>query len=344
MFFRAAVTLTVLSGLMLAGQVSADIVPLPQLENRTANLRVAHAVNPRLPKLTKSELATMLAEMQRTMADHFDIRVVVDEPVEVDVHQLLSAIPDRAIKVRGEVIYDFKTGTGNRDRLRTGYDKTLREWRTPVNDLVAYAKPHLVEPVRHKTFRGLAEALTNTHLRRLEDWQKKIAADGKPVLDETNANEWAIWDLLGYSGMPFDLIVTNQPVISAEYDDGGLNSALRGGVSAGSTSYSKTGRYGTYAFISTFPFTEYEDLPAKATDITSRQQAVNLAGKYTAHEVGHMLLLLGHPFRNRACVMRPEPLFRFAKWARNLNAEKCRIGSSHPMTPGAAKIGFNPDW
>ena len=151
-------------------------------------------------------------------------------------------------------------------------------------------------------------------------------------------------DLLGYSNIPFDLIITNQPVISAEYEDSGLNSALRGGVSAGGTSFSKSGRYKTFAFISTFPFAEFESLPEGTSDINSRAQAVHLAGQYTAHEIGHMLMLLAHPFGNPACVMRPEPLFRFASWAKHLDANKCRIGSSPAMQPGAAQIQYRPDW
>ncbi|MBT4083536.1 MAG: hypothetical protein HN725_19705 [Alphaproteobacteria bacterium] len=330
---------------IFAGQAAqAEIVPVPLIENGMASLRVVHAVNPRLSKLSDHELAILLEEMTAIVKMHFGISLLLDKPKQKTVAELLAAIPKKALDIRGQEIYDFKTGTGNKKRLIDGYLKTLRSWKTPVAKLIDYASPYLVQPVSFRSLRGLAEALTQTHLARLEYWRTQPAADGKPMLDETLANEWIAWDLLGYNNMPFDVIVTNQPVISAEYDDGGLNSALRGGVSAGSTGYSKSGRYRTYSFISTFPFTEYKKLFKGSSDITSRDQAVRLAGKYMAHEIGHMLMLLAHPFANPACVMRPEPLFHFATWAKNLDAKKCQIGSSPAMTPGAAKIGFHPDW
>ena len=282
--------------------------------------------------------------MQKTAAKHFWVTVKLEGPSEVDVHDLLASIPAHALKGRQDVIYDFRTGGGDRSRLIAGYEKTLRDWKTPLDDLIAYARPYLGQPVSPRSYRGLAEALVATHLTRLEDWRKQKSADGKPMLDQTNVNEWVVWDLLGYGNMPYDLVVTNQPIISAEYEDVALNAPLRGGVSAGSTGYAKSGRYGTYSVISTFPFSEYDKLPKGTSDISSRPQAVDLAGKYTAHEIGHMLFLLAHPFGNPACVMRPEPLFHFADWARNLDADKCRISSSPAMTPGAAKIQYRPDW
>ena len=332
------------AAILLTPPADAEQVSVPRIENGVARLRVVHAVNPRLPKVTDQELQTLLAVMQRTVSEHFQIEIKLEGPVEITVSDLLAAIPTKIVTARKNVIYDFKTGTGDRERLQKGYVKTLRQWGTPLADLIAYAQPFLLWPVQKKSYESLAKALVETHLSRLKDWRARRAGDGAPMLDNTLVNEWVIWDLLGYSNMPFDVVVTNQPVISAEYEDSGLNSALRGGVSAGGTSYSKSGRYKTYSFISTFPFSEYESLPKGTSDISSRDQAVQLAGQYMAHEIGHMLILLAHPFDNPACVMRPEPLFHFAAWAKNLDAVKCKIGSSPAMKPGAAKIGYHPDW
>jgi hypothetical protein len=327
-----------------AGQAKTEIVPLPKIEDGIARLRVVHAINPRLPRLDNQELKTALAVMQQTVATHFNIQIEIESVSERSVRDLLTRIPERAVRARKNVIFDFKTGKGNRSKLIEGYRKTLKLLRLRVGDVVAYTRPHLEKPVREKTYQGLAEALVDTHLKRLGYWKTLTGLGGKSIIDQTSNNEWVIWDLLGFSDLPFELVVSNQPIISAEYEDVGVNSALRGGVSAGTTSYSKSSRFGSYAFISTFPFTEYAALPKGTSDINSRLQAVNLAGQYTAHEIGHMLLLLGHPYRNPACVMRPEPLFNFAKWARRLDAKKCRVGSSRGMKPGAAKIGYRTDW
>jgi hypothetical protein len=319
-------------------------VPLPQLGSGSVELRLAHAVNPRLPALERSELATLLDEARQVVRKHFHIDLKFTEPEEVSVAQLLAAIPAKALRARRGEIYDFKKGTGDRSRLIQGIERTLEERVVDLGASIAYARPHLLAPLTEPTFADFAKTLVDTHLRRLGHWHGLRSATGERVIDASGANEWIVWDLLGYSGMPYDVIVTNQLVASAEYDDAAINSSLRGGVSAGGTSYNKSGRYRTFSFLSTFPFSEPQALPRGMGGTADRAQAVRLAGKYLAHEIGHMLLLLAHPYGNPACVMRPEPLFDFAAWARGLNASKCKIGSSPAMKPGVAKIGFRTDW
>ena len=314
-------------------------VPLPQLRPGPVELRLAHAVNPRLPSLDRGELATMLAEARQVVRQHFHIELKFSEPKKVSVAELLAGIPARVLASRVGKIYDFKNGTGDRWRLIAGLERKLAKWTTTgLGASIAYARPHLLRPVAEPTPAAFAEALVDTHLQRLGHWYDLRTATGERVIDASHANEWIIWDSLGYSELPYDVIVTNQLVASAEYDDAAINSSLRGGVSAGGTSYNKSGRYLTFSFLSTFPFSQHQALPKGMGGTTDRAQAVRLAGKYLAHEIGHMLLLLAHPFDNPACVMRPEPLFDFVAWARGLDALRCKIGSSPAMTPGAAKI------
>jgi hypothetical protein len=341
-----SICLLFLTGVLFCTESRAEIkiVALPNIEDGIVRLRVAHAINPRLPKLDGLEIQRMLKVMEKTVLDHFQIKVLFESPVEVDVTRLLGKIPAQVLQYGQRDIFDFKSGTGNRRRLINGYHKTLKLRGQDTAHLVKYTQPYLVKPVSAQTKRALAEALVETHLARLGYWKSILALDGRSIIDETNANEWKVWDALGYSHLPYDLIITNQPIVSAEYSDIGVNTALRGGVTAGTTSYSKLARYNTYAMASTFPFTEYARLPKGTSDIKSRIQAINLAGQYSAHEIGHMLLLLGHPYGNDACVMQPEPLFNFTAWAENLDATKCKVGSSKAMKPGAAKVGFHPDW
>ena len=91
-------------------------------------------------------------------------------------------------------------------------------------------------------------------LERLEQWRQIKAADGAPVLDASPYNEWVYWDTLGYGNLPYDLVITNQLIASAEYYGVDIHSAIRGGVTVGTTSYSRTGKYGSYVFMSMFPF------------------------------------------------------------------------------------------
>jgi hypothetical protein len=141
------------AALILTPPANAEQVPVPHIENGVARLRVVHAVNPRLPKVTDQELQALLAVMQQTVSDHFQIEVKLEGPVEIAVSDLLTAIPATIVTARKDIIYDFKTGTGDRDRLREGYVRTLRQWGTPLADLVAYAQPYLIRPVQKKSYK-----------------------------------------------------------------------------------------------------------------------------------------------------------------------------------------------
>ena len=186
------------------------IVPLPQLGNGPVELRLAHAVNPRLTSLDPDELATLLAETRQVVRDHFNIKLRFSEPIEISVKRLLAAIPAEALKARSGLIYDFKGKTGDRSRLVWSHLRQLTKVIPDLAEAIAYARPHLVTAVAEPTYKAFAEALVSTHLHRLDHWRDLRTQAGGRVMDSNHANEWIVWDLLGYSGMPYDVIVTNR--------------------------------------------------------------------------------------------------------------------------------------
>ena len=75
-------------------------------------------------------------------------------------------------------------------------------------------------------------------------------------------------------------MLTNQLVASAEYYGMDVHSALRGGISVGTTSNSRNSSLRTYAFLSTFPFSN--DYPPiiqlRGGTKYSENEAARLAG------------------------------------------------------------------
>ncbi len=170
------------------------------------------------------------------------------------------------------------------------------------------------------------------------------ALDGGPVIDARPYHEWLYWDTLGYTPLPWDVIVTNQLVASAEYDDLQIHASLRGGLTVGSTGQSRDGRIGGMAWISTFPFAS--DLPEVVRlrdgaryDPTT---AARLAGAYLTHEIGHLLFHYAHPFGNAACVMTPARLLQFRAWLDGLDPARCLPNDSPAMRPGAVRMLIDP--
>ena len=316
-------------------------VPLPRIDG-PVTLRVIHAVNPRLPVMPFEQRKRLLEETARISKEHFGVELRFDDRGEIPIAELFARIPvDQLEKRRGQ-IYDFKGGGGERERLVKSLLETFEYQGGPMEARVDYSRPHLAVPLADKTARGLAEALTDTLLTRLARWRAVTLADGEPLLDAAPYNEWALWDGLGYGELPWEVVITNQLMASAEYVDLDIHPALRGGITVGTTSYGRASRLGTTVMWSTFPFTEAHPLlvELRGGERYTPEEAARLSGAYLAHEIGHQLFHLAHPFDRPACVMRPVEMLRFRQWYDALDAEACGVGSGPAMTPGAVKIRY----
>jgi len=319
-------------------------IPLPDLGTGPVTLRVVHAVNPRLNRISDDELQTLLAETRRAVKRNFKIDLKFDMQSETTVARLLALVPAGPWAIRRKELYDFKSGGGDRDLLVGGLVKAMLPFEKYLGDTIRYAQPYLTTPLTDDSIKGLAEAAITTHLERLVHWKNLKTRQGDAVIDATDANEFLAWDLMGYGDLPYDLVITNQLVVSAEYYDADLSASLRGGVTTGATSYSSKGSLRAWSFLSTFPFIEPDSIPKALGGVPDRKQAIRIAGEYASHEIGHLLLHLSHPFGNRRCVMRAAQVLDYARWSRRLNAKRCKLGSSRAMTPGAAKIRYRTDW
>ncbi|MBU4046156.1 MAG: hypothetical protein KJ572_07405, partial [Gammaproteobacteria bacterium] len=107
--------------LLLTGCRGADvwrhteIVPIQP--GQTIHLRVAHAVNDRLPRMTPEQLDTLLAATRKTALEHFGVHLEFSEISETSVDVLLALIPPKVRQARMNEIYDFKSGMGDRKQL-----------------------------------------------------------------------------------------------------------------------------------------------------------------------------------------------------------------------------------
>jgi hypothetical protein len=336
------------ASLLLAGcgKPQLEALPQPEAPRGAVTLRVAHAVNPRFDRLAPREIEALLAETARVARAQFGVELKFEPAVEIPIEKLFRLIPAFVAEQQRAAIYDFKRGRGDRDKLAAAILASLRTNPTDLARLVDYVRPYLDRPLRGEGREALAQALTDTMLARLARWAEEKAPDGQPLLDASPYNEFAYWDTLGYGALPYDLVLTNQPVISAEYADADIHSALRGGLTVGGTSYSRDGRFRAYSFWSTFPFLSAS---APAVELRggrseARNEAVRLAGAYLAHEIGHLLFRYGHPFGEPACVMDPVPLLRFAEAVAQLDAARCAQAARAETKPGAAPIYYHRDW
>lgn len=334
-----------LPALLLAGcavQRPAPVVPLPVLPAAPIELRVAYAVNPRLPRMDEAQLALLLDAMAGAVREHFGLQVRFAPVQVIALDTLFGTIPADRRAAAAQDIYDFKTGQGDRARLDRAFARGLRQGGESLQDMVAFASPHTGPLGPAPGFEAFGERIAALQLERLDAWRRRQALDGGPAIDGQPFNEFRMWLALGYGEVPFELVLTNQLIASVEYGWPAVHAAVRGGYSNGLTTYNRRSRFGTMSVWSTYAFSGDDEalVQMRAGERYTAEEAARLAGLSGAHELGHQLLHLTHPFGRPACLMSPVPMFSYRAWSRQLSAPDCRLGSDAAMKPGAYR-GFS---
>jgi len=304
--------------------------PLPRPYGETITLRVAHVVNPRLPSMKAGQIRAVLAAAKRGVRENFGADVEFLEPEE----QPLKALVDRATsndrRDWSKLIYDFKSGKGDRTRLTRGYAAAFRGDDNSLEEMIAYAEPFLLFPPRERSYQGLAEAVTATLVARLEQIKSQKLPDGSDLIDGSPDSEVVFWAFIGRLSFPYDVVITNQLIASAEYVGSSVHTAIRGGITNGITTSNPSSRYEATAIVSTYPLIGEDDVTRtlRGDESYSEADSARFAGLLLVHEIGHQLFHLDHPYGRRSCVMNPPEMLQFRGWAENLSPRDCLKGKS----------------
>lgn len=289
--------------------------------------------------MNSSQLEQLLDATRKASQDHLGVDLRFVAPVEIPVDALFQQIPPEPRHRAYEQIYDFKTSNGDPIRFEKAFIAGLKENGDTVEDVMQFSAPYLEESVQG-SYEALGAALAKLQLHRIEKWKAVKALDGGPAIDSSPYNEFVLWDSLGYTSLPFEFVVTNQVIASVEYVYPAAHAAIRGGYSNGLTTYNQNSRLKTTAIWSTFAFTADDKwlIQMRGGESYKPDEAARLSGIAAAHEIGHQLFHLGHPYGDTACLMNPVPLFAFRAWTDKLSPKDCQLGSSPPMRPGAFKF------
>lgn len=338
---RLVVALTAL--LMLAAchaPPKREQVPLPNLSQQPIEMRVAYLVNERLPRMDQAQLGVLLDSARRATLEHFGVRISFAPLREISVRDAFATIPDVDRRRAMQDVFDFKSGRGDGVRLARAFAKGFKDNGESLPDMIGFALPHAPKLHARSNLDEFGAAMAELQLQRLEQWRQVKARDGNPVIDASELNEFAMWLALGYSDLPFELVLTNQIIASVEYVFPAVHASVRGGYTNGVTTYSKGSRLGTMAVWSTFAFSGNDDFLLRWRDGERYEpvEAAQLAGLAATHEIGHQLFHFQHPFSRPACLMSPVPMFAYRAWSEKLSARHCPIGSDASLIPGANKF------
>ena len=314
---------------------------LPRLPHGVVELRVAYVVNPRMPQEPgPQQIDALLAHARTAAREHFGVEIMFTSPREMQVHDIFDKFSPQMRASLNGAVYDFKTGTGDLERMRRSFAGYLRGAADEFDDLYALAQPYLFGPLEVRTVEALADGLLRTHLERLVDFSLFNARFGGKLIDDTPYNELIYWSAAPRLALPFDVIITNQLIASAEYGALSIHSAIRGGVTDGFTTVNPSARFGTTAILSVYPFIAGDDSSRqmRANETYTDDEAMRFAAHVLVHELGHMLFHFGHPHGRASCVMNPPLLLHYRAWVNQLSAADCKPASSAAMTPGFVKF------
>ncbi len=315
-------------------------VPLPRLSNGVIKLSVAHVVNERFEKFSDAQIKNFLDALKVASKSELRRQIEFGEVETFSIEQYFKPIPASKVAWRNAMIYDFKKGSGDRSQLEAAYEHAITKQTAPAKYWAAFAAREIgladvdTDPLLWK------KRLVDTHLQRLSLLASIKAGDGRPVIDATPYNEWVFWSALGERNVTHDVVITNQLVASAEYGDVDIHSALRGGITVGTTDFATHAQFGGQFWWSTYAFSSNDPVIVnmRGGERYDPLEAARLAGTLATHELGHLLFHYGHPFGVSACVMSPIPMLRFRQAVTSLDAAACEAANAPGMKIGAADM------
>ena len=305
----------------------------------TVTLRVAYVENPRFAPIAPQRLAEVLRLARTEMQQHFGVAIEFAPPVTLPIRKVFAALSPALAKEAERERMDATQDPAALRRLLPRLVKDLRD----AGDMPAqkrFAAGFLLQEPSDGSDGAFAHALLATHHALLTQWGAALALDGQSAIGKDRFNEYTYWNLIGSTPLSYEVLVTNQLIASAERAENSVHSAIRGGLSNGITTQSRAGRFGLVSILSSYAFVEQTPLARKlrgGAPLTPAEEDLYMA-RLLAHELGHQLLHLGHPFANPHCIMAPPKSLEFTAWSAGLDAKQCALGSSKPQTPGFVKF------
>lgn len=323
-------------------------IALPDVSSQPIKLSVASVVNPRFKQLSEEHIQKILLRSKQMVKQYFDIDVEFSAVKTLSIKDVFDHLGDTVLTARRDEIVDINLIDDQiRENLQQSLFETLSSYSGNKHNVIDFAQPYLSHPeIKQNGFIGLSYALVDTLISRLAYWQTQKADDGAPVLDANGYHEWVWWDSLGYSDLSYDILITNQIVASAENYAMDVHSSIRGGITAGTTTYNRNTEFSSYVYIMVYPMLNDSKLltTLRQDETYTDDQIVNYSAALLTHELGHLLLHLGHPFGNMYCIMSPTVMLNYRDWYDNLDADRCAVGNNKDMQPGAVSIDYNTHW
>ena len=142
-------------------------VERPELSSTPVSLRVAYAVNPRLPAWSDEQLNEVFDVARATAAKHFGVAVKFGPVTRVALETLFAGIPSAARAVAQKDIWRVSDGENGRLRMLQLTYETLRS-QDDVESLIDFVRGYLPSTTPIEDLDSLSVALSKHHLHALQ--------------------------------------------------------------------------------------------------------------------------------------------------------------------------------
>ena len=234
-------------------------VPLPDLGEGPITLRVVRAINPRFPSLNEGAIVQTFEIARFITRDQYGLDVRFERGNDYTVEQFLQLTPPAALEAAMRSIVEVPLPPLRPEGLATAL---AGHFGNPELDLRREAEylELFIPGATALDPEDLGMAVADVWVDALGAWPILIAEDGGPVKNNTPFHQHSLWSFVGYGELPFDIVMTNQLVASAQTIGFSAPDAMRGGMTMGFTDVSRASRFGARSMVSTFSMIDDLDI------------------------------------------------------------------------------------
>ena len=266
-----------------------SFVALPKIENNTIAPRIIYIENPRFPRVATDDIRKIVQAAAALVEEHFGIKVESPSHISVlDIDDVFAELVDNKPQNFEALIGDFRNGNVDWEIVRKNLVKQIEKQKDPLARQIEFARPYLIRPLAREDLDTFSRAVVETFKVCLSYWTVARLEDGHLVIGNVPGrpdlpfNEYGYWTLMAKRGINAEIVLTNQLVASVEYMPIPVHTAIRGGITGGSTEYNPSSQFGSSVWVSLFPY--LSDDPHirehRNGDTYTRDEALYLCGRH----------------------------------------------------------------
>jgi hypothetical protein len=286
---------------------------------RTVQLRACLVFNPRFDSITEAQFVKVLNQTKEICSKHFNIDLQFIRTDKRDIADYFAPYISSSKNDKKILANRLPAADSSIEKLAISL----------INQNLATTREMILQAVKNQdgaellnlndSKEGLLRQVAALHIHKLIQIKDIRCADNKTLILDDLYNEFTSWDYISEHQNEFDLIITNQPIISVESYFPSVHSSMRGGITSGLGGRSPS-KLGGMITVSTFPMISTLDFFSHARGKNYDDNTIiNTIAMVAGHELGHVLKYWDHQYDHPGCIMRPAPGLQYAAWVNEIN-------------------------